>query len=112
MYIVNEQASQKKEEYDFYLKVFFSGFPGGPPPWGMPHGGPPPGFHGGPPPWGMPPPQMGGPPPPMAFPPCEWTEHTAPTGKKYYYNNRTKASVWEKPKELYEWEKRKNLAQR
>lgn len=29
---------------------------------------------------------------------CEWTEHTAPDGRKYYYNAGTKASVWQKPK--------------
>lgn len=26
-----------------------------------------------------------------------WTEHTAPDGRKYFYNNATKASSWEKP---------------
>ncbi|PSC74832.1 pre-mRNA-processing 40A [Micractinium conductrix] len=30
----------------------------------------------------------------------EWTEHNAPDGRKYYYNNRTKQSSWEKPEEL------------
>ena len=83
------------------------GFPGGPPP-GMPPPGfppgmaPPPGF---PPPWGMPP----GMPPWMApggmMPMCDWTEHTSPDGKKYYYNAKTEQSVWEKPKELEEFEK-------
>ena len=29
-----------------------------------------------------------------------WTEHTAPDGRKYYYNASTKQSVWEKPPEL------------
>jgi pre-mRNA-processing factor 40 len=29
-----------------------------------------------------------------------WTEHKAPDGKTYYYNNDTKESSWEKPKEL------------
>ncbi|VFQ63956.1 unnamed protein product [Cuscuta campestris] len=29
-----------------------------------------------------------------------WIEHTARTGKKYYYNLRTKVSSWEKPLEL------------
>jgi hypothetical protein len=30
----------------------------------------------------------------------EWTEHTAPDGRKYFYNARTKQSSWEKPDEL------------
>eukprot|EP00887_Chlorella_sp_A99_P000160 scaffold16.g160.t1 len=30
----------------------------------------------------------------------EWTEHTAPDGRKYYYNSRTKQSAWVKPDEL------------
>ncbi|GMH44030.1 hypothetical protein BSKO_11964 [Bryopsis sp. KO-2023] len=30
----------------------------------------------------------------------EWTEHCAPTGRKYYFNNRTKESKWEKPVEM------------
>lgn len=30
----------------------------------------------------------------------EWSEHTAPDGRKYYYNSRTKQSSWEKPVEL------------
>ena len=78
------------------LRLLPTGFP---PPW---MGGPPPGH-------------MGGPPPPMHghhIPPCEWSEHTAPDGKKYYYNTRTAESVWEKPKELFEWERRRNLSQR
>ncbi|KFM23843.1 Pre-mRNA-processing factor 40-like protein A [Auxenochlorella protothecoides] len=29
-----------------------------------------------------------------------WTEHTAPDGRKYYYNAGTKQSVWTKPVEL------------
>lgn len=29
---------------------------------------------------------------------CEWTEHTAPDGRKYYYSAATRASVWQKPK--------------
>merc|ERR1719508_654295 len=36
--------------------------------------------------------------------PCKWTEHTAPDGKKYYYNAETQESVWEKPQELKDWE--------
>lgn len=42
--------------------------------------------------------------PPPGFPPppasCEWSEHTAPDGRTYYYNNITKQSAWEKPDEL------------
>ena len=85
--------------------------PGFPPPWGMPPGGMPP--PGGPPP-GFPPPWMGGVPPPMSGGPpghpmeaCDWTEHTSPDGKKYYYNAKTQESVWEKPKELSDYEKRR-----
>ncbi|XP_052800504.1 pre-mRNA-processing factor 40 homolog A-like isoform X2 [Mya arenaria] len=29
-----------------------------------------------------------------------WTEHKAPDGRTYYYNNMTKQSSWEKPKDL------------
>lgn len=29
-----------------------------------------------------------------------WTEHTAPDGRKYYYNSQTKQSSWEKPADL------------
>lgn len=41
--------------------------------------------------------------PPPGFPPtstCEWSEHKAPDGRTYYYNNITKQSAWEKPDEL------------
>lgn len=31
---------------------------------------------------------------------CDWTEHKAPDGRTYYYNNITKQSLWEKPDEL------------
>lgn len=31
---------------------------------------------------------------------AEWTEHKAPDGRTYYYNNVTKQSLWEKPEEL------------
>ena len=30
----------------------------------------------------------------------EWSEHISSSGNHYYYNSRTKESVWEKPKEL------------
>lgn len=30
----------------------------------------------------------------------DWTEHTAPDGRLYYYNSVTKQSSWEKPDEL------------
>uniref|UniRef100_A0A0A9Z7G3 Pre-mRNA-processing factor 40 B n=1 Tax=Lygus hesperus TaxID=30085 RepID=A0A0A9Z7G3_LYGHE len=30
----------------------------------------------------------------------DWTEHKAPDGRTYYYNNITKKSLWEKPDEL------------
>ena len=35
-----------------------------------------------------------------AGPAKEWTEHTAPDGRKYYFNNRSKVSSWSKPEEL------------
>merc|ERR1740124_1704541 len=77
----------------------FSGPPGGPggppPPWGMPGPGGP-----GMPPWGMGGPGM----PPVGEGMCKWSEHTAPDGKKYYYNAETQESVWEKPQELKDWE--------
>lgn len=37
---------------------------------------------------------------------CDWSEHDAPDGKKYYYNAKTGESVWEKPKELTDFELR------
>ncbi|KAK9828976.1 hypothetical protein WJX72_003175 [[Myrmecia] bisecta] len=36
----------------------------------------------------------------------EWTEHTAPGGRKYYYNSVTKQSSWEKPQALLAPEER------
>ncbi|XP_038109716.1 pre-mRNA-processing factor 40 homolog A [Culex quinquefasciatus] len=42
-------------------------------------------------------------PPPTAMaamPVSEWTEHKAPDGRMYYYNSKTKQSLWEKPDEL------------
>ncbi|KAG6554153.1 hypothetical protein Mapa_004069 [Marchantia paleacea] len=32
--------------------------------------------------------------------PSDWQEHTAPDGRRYYHNKRTKLSSWEKPVEL------------
>merc|ERR1712106_846493 len=57
---------------------------------------------GGPgmPPWGMGGPGM----PPVGEGMCKWSEHTAPDGKKYYYNAETQESVWEKPQDLKDWE--------
>jgi transcription elongation regulator 1 len=40
--------------------------------------------------------------------PCDWSEHTSPDQKKYYYNAKTGESVWEKPKEFADYEKRMN----
>merc|ERR1719357_750161 len=73
----NDSSSEQTPEPDTFN-------PGGPgmPPWGM--GGP-----------GMPPVSEGM---------CKWTEHTAPDGKKYYYNAETQESVWEKPQELKDWQ--------
>jgi len=38
----------------------------------------------------------------MSIPPprSTWTEHTTPEGRKYWYNNATKNSTWEKPDDL------------
>ncbi|RZF34952.1 hypothetical protein LSTR_LSTR010044 [Laodelphax striatellus] len=91
--------------------------PPGPP---IPFGLPPPGF--GFPPAGEPPPSADLPvvvPPPAALlspgiplsapddaatteveKKCDWSEHKAPDGRTYYYNNVTKQSLWEKPDEL------------
>ena len=41
------------------------------------------------------------PPPPTAGGGPTWTEHDAPDGRKYYYNQVTKKSTYEKPRELY-----------
>ncbi|KAJ1528898.1 hypothetical protein ONE63_007267 [Megalurothrips usitatus] len=38
--------------------------------------------------------------PSMPVKKCEWSEHTAPDGRIYYYNALTRASLWEKPDEL------------
>lgn len=37
---------------------------------------------------------------PRQPPKSAWTEHTAPDGRKYYYNAATKTSSWTKPPEL------------
>jgi len=44
--------------------------------------------------------QISVPAPAAAGPAKEWTEHTAPDGRKYYFNNRSKVSSWSKPEEL------------
>lgn len=31
---------------------------------------------------------------------AEWSEHKAPDGRTYYYNNTTKQSSWDKPDDL------------
>merc|ERR1719346_329373 len=56
----------------------------------------------------MPPPMAGMPPTGSPMDTCDWSEHTSPDGKKYYYNAKTQESVWEKPKELSDFEKRKS----
>lgn len=33
-----------------------------------------------------------------------WTEHRAPDGRMYYYNNKLGESVWEKPQALKDFE--------
>lgn len=38
--------------------------------------------------------------PVIAEPDNCWTEHTAPDGRKYYYNSKTRESRWEKPDEM------------
>ncbi|GBG59460.1 hypothetical protein CBR_g38484 [Chara braunii] len=44
-------------------------------------------------------------PPQQYIPPtCDWSEHTAPEGYKYYYNSATGVSQWEKPPELTAYE--------
>lgn len=89
-----------------------AGMPGFPP--GML---PPPGFPGAPPGMpGFPGQPMGGYPAPNLQPPAaaaaapqhhqqqqpksSWSEHSAPDGRKYYYNSDTRQSVWVKPEEL------------
>ena len=46
---------------------------------------------------------QGGTPPMLSSPQGahpEWSEHKMADGRSYYYNSRTKASVWEKPDAL------------
>ena len=38
--------------------------------------------------------------PPVVPPHSEWSEHKMADGRSYYYNVKTKASVWEKPNAL------------
>ncbi|XP_034238603.1 pre-mRNA-processing factor 40 homolog A [Thrips palmi] len=38
--------------------------------------------------------------PSLGFKKSDWSEHTAPDGRIYYYNSVTKNSLWEKPDEL------------
>ena len=40
------------------------------------------------------------PPPPGGSAAVSWTEHTAPDGRKYWYNKATKQSTWKRPVEL------------
>lgn len=57
------------------------------------------------PPFNVPPPGFGNFAPPSAPPTTaapigagvEWSEHTAPDGRTYYYNSVTKQSSWQKP---------------
>ena len=71
----------------------------------------PPAFRGQPPGF---PPFPGFPLPPPDFMPKtvgDWTEHRLPDGRLYYYNNKSKESKWEKPKEftVVESDKDENL---
>ena len=100
----SEQQQQQPDQYNM-------------PPYGMPppgYGGPQgyPPHQGYPPPWaqgrqGYPPGGWGGM-PPQGMEVCDWSEHTAPDGKKYYYNGKSGESVWEKPQELLDFEHRQS----
>ena len=78
-----------------------AGAPAQQPPGGAPHGGgygamPPP-----PPPGSMSPGGAAQPPlPPPAPMPHAWTEHVTPEGLRYYYNNSTGTSSWDRPPEM------------
>ncbi|MES1902704.1 MAG: transcription elongation regulator [Paramarteilia canceri] len=39
----------------------------------------------------------------------EWSEHKSSDDRTYYYNSRTKISVWEKPEVLVQWELKKSI---
>ncbi|CAH9115023.1 unnamed protein product [Cuscuta epithymum] len=47
----------------------------------------------------------------MAALKCDWTEHTAPDGYKYYHNSVTGESKWEKPDELTLFEQQQQKQQ-
>ena len=42
-------------------------------------------------------------------PRTDWTEHTAPDGRKYYYNAKLAKSSWEKPEELQSGQEKSEL---
>ncbi|KAF2076045.1 hypothetical protein CYY_002659 [Polysphondylium violaceum] len=46
------------------------------------------------------------------FDQCEWAEATTPEGKKFYYHKVLRNSLWEKPKEYLEAEKKAALVWR
>ncbi|VFQ61013.1 unnamed protein product [Cuscuta campestris] len=48
---------------------------------------------------------------PVAAFKCDWTEHTAPDGYKYYHNSVTGESKWEKPEELTLFEQQQQKQQ-
>merc|ERR1719510_2174666 len=91
----DEQQQQQPDQQQPPYGMQGYGMP--PPGYGQ---GPPPGFappHGYPPPWAMGGGQ-GGPQgfpggswgvPPQGMEMCDWSEHTAPDGKKYYYNSKS-----------------------
>ena len=103
-----ESEQQQQQQPDQYNMPPY-GMP--PPGYGGPQGYPP--HQGYPPPWaqgggqGYPPGGWGGM-PPQGMDVCDWSEHTAPDGKKYYYNGKSGESVWEKPQELVDFELRQS----